>query len=99
MRLQKRSARIVVTIVACLLSTLIATSVGHSADRPARNRKTGTAEKYDAANNPRIGKPQKVRFRVGAEITASRGACRNIVAMVAVPIECTEQQVVTIEED
>ena len=42
---------------------------------------------------PRYGEAQTIRFRVGAEITASRGACRNIVAMVAVPLECPEQQV------
>jgi hypothetical protein len=48
---------------------------------------------------PRYGEPQTVRFRVGAEITASRGACRNVVAMVAVPLECPEQQVQIVEED
>ena len=48
---------------------------------------------------PRYGEAQTIRFRVGAEITASRGACRNIVAMVAVPLECPEQQVQILDED
>lgn len=39
------------------------------------------------------------QFRVGAEITASRGACRNIVAMVAVPLECAEQDVKIADEE
>jgi transglutaminase-like putative cysteine protease len=48
---------------------------------------------------PRYGEPQVIRFRVGAEITASRGACRGIVAMVAVPLECPEQHVQIVAED
>jgi hypothetical protein len=48
---------------------------------------------------PRYGEPQMHRFRVGAEITASRGACRNIVAMVTVPLECPEQEVKIVDED
>ncbi|TWT92330.1 Transglutaminase-like superfamily protein [Botrimarina colliarenosi] len=40
-----------------------------------------------------------VRFRVGTVITAKRGACRDILAMVAVPIECAEQHVRLVEED
>jgi hypothetical protein len=48
---------------------------------------------------PRYGEAETIRFRVGAEITASRGACRNVVAMVAVPLECPEQQVNIVDED
>lgn len=40
-----------------------------------------------------------VRFRVGAILTAKRGACRDIQGMVAVPIECDEQQARVVEED
>lgn len=47
----------------------------------------------------RMGKEQVVLFRVGAEITASRGACRDIRAMVAVPLACAEQQVRMVEEE
>lgn len=47
----------------------------------------------------RMGKEQVVLFRVGAEITASRGACRDIRAMVAVPLECAEQQVRMVDEE
>ena len=48
---------------------------------------------------PRYGEPDTIRFRVGAEITASRGACRGIVAMVTVPLECPEQKVEILDED
>jgi hypothetical protein len=51
------------------------------------------------STGPRYGDATSTRFRVGAEITASRGACRNVVAMVAVPLECPEQQVQIVEED
>ncbi|MCG8448486.1 MAG: transglutaminase-like domain-containing protein [Pirellulales bacterium] len=47
----------------------------------------------------RYGSTQVGHYRVGASITASRGAVQNIVAMVAVPFECDEQQVKIIEED
>jgi hypothetical protein len=40
-----------------------------------------------------------VRFRVGAILTAKRGACRDVLGMVAVPIECDEQRVRIVEED
>jgi hypothetical protein len=48
---------------------------------------------------PRYGEPKTTRFRVGAEIAASRGACRGIVAMVAVPLECPEQDVKFLDEE
>jgi hypothetical protein len=60
------------------------------------------AQIKDEAASPsavRYGEPQTIRFRVGAEITASRGACRGIVAMVTVPLECPEQEVKIVEED
>jgi Transglutaminase-like superfamily len=47
----------------------------------------------------RYGEVDTIRFRVGAEITASHGACRNILAMVTVPLECPEQQVRLVDED
>jgi Transglutaminase-like superfamily len=50
-------------------------------------------------SSTKLGKQTKVRFRVGAEITASRGACKNILAMVTVPLECPEQQVTIVSED
>ncbi len=50
-------------------------------------------------SSTQLGKQTKIRFRVGAEITASRGACRNILAMVTVPLDCPEQQVTIISED
>jgi hypothetical protein len=53
----------------------------------------------EAPGAPRFGEADTIRFRVGAEITASRGACRGIVAMVTIPLECPEQEVRIIEED
>ena len=52
-----------------------------------------------APSAERFGEAKTLRFRVGAEITASRGACRGIVAMVTVPLDCPEQQVKFLEED
>jgi hypothetical protein len=46
-----------------------------------------------------LGDSETVLYRVGSEITASRGACRNIVAMVAIPLECPEQSVTIVNED
>jgi len=51
------------------------------------------------ADPQRYGEVDVIRFRVGAEITASRGAVRNIRAMVAVPFECDEQQVKIVDEE
>jgi transglutaminase-like putative cysteine protease len=56
------------------------------------------AESADATA-PRYGEPETIRFRVGAEITASRGACRGITAMVTLPLECAEQEVKSLDED
>jgi hypothetical protein len=53
----------------------------------------------DPAAGLRFGEPQVFRFRVGAEITAKRGACRGIVSMVTVPLECPEQDVEIVGED
>ncbi len=53
----------------------------------------------ESAGDARFGPATTIRFRVGAEITASRGACRDIVAMVTVPLECPEQDVQIIDEE
>lgn len=47
----------------------------------------------------RFGDVQVTKYRVGATITASRGAVRNVLATVAVPLTCPEQEVQLIEED
>lgn len=75
--------------------------------KPSRTKVTDTTEKStdasvaDASNPhaPKYSSPQKIRFRVGAEISANNGACRGIVAMVSVPLDCAEQKVTVIEED
>jgi hypothetical protein len=66
---------------------------------PANSQLVAKPSSKDAESNTSLGKATTVRFRVGAEITASNGACRNIVAMVTVPLECPEQQVTSYEED
>ena len=53
----------------------------------------------EAAGDPRYGSDDTIRFRVGAEITAGRGACRDIVAMVTVPLDCPEQDVQLLDEE
>ena len=45
------------------------------------------------------GEPVVGKFQVGAEITAGKGACRDVRAMVAVPFECPEQEVRILDED
>ncbi len=52
-----------------------------------------------ATERIKFGPPDTITMRVGAEITASRGACRNVTALVAVPLACPEQQVKIIAED
>lgn len=42
---------------------------------------------------PRYGEPTVKRFRVGAEVEATRGACRDVLAIVAIPWQCAEQDV------
>ncbi|MCA9239685.1 MAG: transglutaminase domain-containing protein [Planctomycetales bacterium] len=56
-------------------------------------------EAVPASEATRYGEAVSGQFQVGAEITASRGAVRDIQAMVAVPLECDEQQVTIAEED
>jgi hypothetical protein len=51
------------------------------------------------ASRTQFGTPDKIRMQVGAEITATRGACRNVAAYVAVPFECPEQTVELVSED
>lgn len=46
-----------------------------------------------------FGEPVTVEFRVGAEISATRGACQSIHAMVAVPYTGPEQEVRVVSED
>jgi len=47
----------------------------------------------------RFGDAQITRYRVGATITARRGAVRDVLATFAVPLDCPEQEVTLVEED
>ncbi len=46
-----------------------------------------------------LGKSRPVQYRVGVEITASAGACRDIYATMAIPREWPEQTVRIVEQD
>ncbi len=56
-------------------------------------------EEQPTDGTAKFGQPVVGRFQVGAEIIASRGACRGIKAMVAVPLECDEQTVRIVDEE
>jgi transglutaminase-like putative cysteine protease len=47
----------------------------------------------------KYGKTVVTNYRVGASIEAKRGGVRDIIAMVAVPFECDEQEVLITDED
>jgi transglutaminase-like putative cysteine protease len=64
-----------------------------AADAPALK----TAEPDPAA--VRFGQAVSTKYRVGARITAKGGDVRDIYIMVAVPLECAEQEVNVLEED
>ncbi|MEX2167917.1 MAG: transglutaminase-like domain-containing protein [Pirellulales bacterium] len=57
--------------------------------------------KQDAPDSSALkyGEPVVGKFRVGAEIKAGKGACRDVRAMIAVPFECAEQEVRILDED
>jgi hypothetical protein len=57
------------------------------------------AEAPAATGRLKFGPPDTVRIRIGAEIKATRGAARNITALVATPLDCPEQQVKIVSED
>ncbi|MCI0491627.1 MAG: transglutaminase-like domain-containing protein [Planctomycetes bacterium] len=82
-----------------LLLAWIALACGGGLAAPCLHGQIVAEEKTPDLAAPRFGEPDVIRFRVGAEITASRGACRNILAMVTVPLECPEQQVELVDED
>jgi transglutaminase-like putative cysteine protease len=73
--------------------------------QPLKSKADEAAEKAaadalaDDKTAPHYGPPQTIQFRVGAEVTAKNGACRGIVAMVSVPLDCPEQSVRVISED
>jgi hypothetical protein len=85
------------SIVASILLVLLV-AVAEAAPKAPAPTADSTA-KSNTESSTQLGKQTKVRFRVGAEITASRGACRNILAMVTVPLECPEQHVTIVSED
>lgn len=91
-----RDMRFRLDLLRAIAVTVIAALSSYSVD----NATAQILEDEDtAASAARFGEAKTIRFRVGAEITASRGACRGIVAMVTVPLECPEQQVKILEED
>ncbi|HEY3392662.1 MAG TPA: hypothetical protein VGK58_08140, partial [Lacipirellulaceae bacterium] len=91
-----RDMRFRLDLLRAIAVTVIAALSSYSVD----NATAQILEDEDtAASAARFGEAKTIRFRVGAEITASRGACRGIVAMVTVPLECPEQDVEILSED
>jgi transglutaminase-like putative cysteine protease len=56
-------------------------------------------ETVSPAVEPSYGNPIATRMRVGARVEAKGGEVRDIFIMVAVPLECPEQEVHVVEED
>jgi hypothetical protein len=59
------------------------------------------AEDKSAAAPDRVtyGSANTIRFRVGVEVSAAQGAARDVHLFVAVPLECPEQEVKSVDED
>jgi hypothetical protein len=55
--------------------------------------------KDESGSGPRYGEAKVKLFRVGAEIEAARGDCRDVLALVAVPWQCAEQDVRIVDQD
>jgi hypothetical protein len=89
-----RRTSLAVSILTVLVITAIA-AAAPKAPAPAIE----SAPKIATESSTKLGKETKIRFRVGAEITASHGACKSILAMVTVPLECPEQKVTIVSED
>jgi hypothetical protein len=64
--------------------------------RPASAQILG---KPEGGGDARHGEAKVRQFRVGAEVEAARGTCRDVVAIVAVPWPCAEQDVRIVTED
>lgn len=85
----------------CWLLAFVSGQIALSVVLLAIVTREASAQIADAAPNAdriRFGRPDTIHMRVGAEITG-RGAARNVVASVAVPLECPEQEVKIIHED
>src|SRR5262245_59222654 len=100
--MQTRTYFRLIAAAAALVAAALANPVAAAPKEPkAKDAKSTSAVETigTSESNTKLGKQTKIRLRVGAEITASRGACRNITAMVTVPLECPEQHVEIISED
>src|SRR5688572_8174851 len=56
-------------------------------------------EAVSDASAVRYGESIATRYKVGATIKSKGGTVQNILVMVAVPLECGEQEVHVVEED
>lgn len=61
----------------------------------------GMAQLADVPGDPfrKYGNTVAVRYQVGLSVTATRGAIRDAVGIVAVPFDCDEQEVIVTDED
>jgi hypothetical protein len=80
-----------------LLMAALAFAALSAVDLPARAQIIEQAEQDPAA--VRYGQAIATRYKVGAKIQAKGGDVQDIFVMVAVPLECAEQEVHVVEED
>lgn len=95
-RLPNRTLENALSMLSAPRPILIATLLTLAAQPPVFGQ---LKEAEPASEHVRLGESESGQFRVGAEITAKRGAVKNIRVMVAVPLECDEQQVRIAEEN
>jgi hypothetical protein len=67
----------------------------------ARIASAQVADEKPAIEPDRVtyGPASTIRFRVGAEVSATQGAARDVHLFVAVPLDCPEQEVKSVDED
>ena len=91
------------SVVLALAAAFVSVAATPAKKRPVKKTEASAAaaaaEDDDPESAPRFGEPKTTRFRVGAQISAVNGACRGIVAMVTIPLECPEQKVTIVSED
>jgi hypothetical protein len=79
-------------MVTAALSAALSFALGAQLlDAPSQPAAEGVGSRFQPAAT--------VRFQVGAIVTAKRGACRDIYAMVALPLECDLQSVKQVTQD
>jgi hypothetical protein len=89
----------IATLAAGLPDSCIAAEAPAVADAPAAAAADIIQTPVAESSAVRYGDSVATRYKVGAKIVAKGGTVRNIRIMVAVPLECPEQEVHVVEED